>query len=127
MTLAEIMANDPAARDEVAKLQAESKKAGVIEGRAEIQTRIDASVNFIGNKDYPKIDALAIKVLKGEAEPAALLGAVTAYDMLKEQGNSESAQGETETQGETAADAGNTAIDEVEALVTGDRKKIGRA
>ena len=127
MTLKEIMATDPAVKAEVEALQAESKKTGVIEGRAEIQSRIDASVNYIGNENYPKIDALAIKVLKGESNPSALEGAVTAYDMLKEQGNSDDAQGETKKQGETAADAGKPAVDEVEVLVEADRKKIGRA
>ena len=126
MTLAEIMASDPAAKAEVEALKADAKKAGVTEGRAEIQTRIDATVNFIGNKDYPKIDALAIKVLKGESKPSALEGAVTAYDMLKETDNSDDAQAETEKQGETGADDGTETVDEVAAMVAEDSKKIGR-
>lgn len=126
MTLAEIMASDPVVKAEVEALLAENKKAGVIEGRAEIQVRIDAAVNYIGNEDYPKIDALAIKVLKGESNPSALEGAITAYDMLKEQGNSDDAQTETETQGETGADPAAENVDEVAAMVAEDSKKIGR-
>ncbi len=126
MTLAEIMASDPVVKAEVEALLAENKKAGVIEGRAEIQIRIDAAVNYIGNEDYPKIDALAIKVLKGESNPSALEGAITAYDMLKEQGNSDDAQTETETQGETGADPAAENVDEVAAMVAEDSKKIGR-
>ena len=126
MTLAEIMASDPVVKAEVEALLAENKKAGVIEGRAEIQIRIDAAVNYIGNEDYPKIDALAIKVLKGESNPSALEGAITAYDMLKEQGNSDDAQTETDEQGETGADPAAENVDEVAAMVAEDSKKIGR-
>lgn len=127
MTLKEIMASDPAVQAEVFALLAEENKAGFEKGKAEVQARIDATVPFIGNKSYPGIEALASEVLSGKADVAALKGAVTAYDMLKEQGNSNDAQGETEEQGETAADGGNPAVDEVDALVEADRKKIGRA
>jgi len=127
MTLNEIMSSDPAVKAEVEGLKAESKNAGVIEGRAEIQTRIDAAVNYIGNENYPKIDALAIKVLKGESKPSALEGAVTAYDMLKEQQNSETAKGEGEKIPETPAEPGAEMADDVMQAVAESKKMIGRA
>ncbi len=125
MTLKEIMASDPVVSAEVEKLLKAEKTAGLEEGRAEIQTRIDAAVNYIGNENYPKIDALAIKVLKGESKPSALEGAITAYDMLKEQGNSDAAADESEAAGETPADD-TAAVDDVAAMVEADKKKIGR-
>lgn len=127
MTLAEIMSSDPAVKAEVEKLKLESKNAGVIEGKAEVQTRIDAAVNYIGNENYPKIDALAIKVLKGESAPSALEGAVTAYDMLKEQQNSTEAEAEGKEIPETPAEPGAEMADDVMQAVEETKKMMGRA
>lgn len=126
MTLKEIMASDPVVKAEVDALLATERTAGLEEGRAEIQTRIDAVVPFIGNKSYPGIDALAKEVLSGKSDVAALKGAVTAYDMLKETDNSEAAEEESAKTGEIPAEGDAGTVDDVAAMVAEDKKKIGR-
>ena len=126
MNLKEIMEKDPVVRAEVNELLAGSKKAGVIEGRAEIEARIKAAVPYIGNEAYKGMEPLAVKVLNGESGVAALEGAVTAYDMLKEQDNSAGAKKEGAKLPDTPAQSGADAVDEVGAMVAEDSKKIGR-
>lgn len=125
MTLLEIMSSDPAVKAEVEARDAANEKTGFDKGKAEVQARIDATVNFIGNEDYPGIEALAKEVLSGKAEASALKGAVTAYDMLKEQGNSDAAVDEGAKIPDTPADD-TAAVDDVAAMVAADSKKIGR-
>lgn len=126
MNLKEIMASDPVVKAEVNALLAESKQAGVIEGKTEIEARIKAAVPYIGNAAYKGMEPLAVKVLNGESGVAALEGAVTAYDMLKEQDNSAAAKKESGKQKETPAESGTGAVDEVASMVAEDSKKIGR-
>ena len=126
MNLKEIMEKDPVVRAEVNELLAGSKQAGVIEGKAEIEARIKAAVPYIGNEAYKGMEPLAVKVLNGESGVAALEGAVTAYDMLKEQDNSAGAKKEGAKLPDTPAQSGAGAVDEVAAMVAEDSKKIGR-
>jgi len=126
VNLKEIMASDPAVKAEIAALLEESKKAGIAEGKAEIEARIKAAVSFIGNEKYKGIESLAKKVLTGESGIAALEGAVTAYDMLKEQDNSAAAKKEGDKLPDTPAQNGADAVDEVAGMVAEDKKKIGR-
>lgn len=127
MTFQEVMA-DPALKAAIEEKVSESHEAGVKEGRAEIQARIDKAVPYIGNKDYPGIETMASNVLKGESEISALEGAVTAYDMLKEQNASGEAKGETKEQGETKGQGGETPEpDEVAAAIEHDKIMLGEA
>lgn len=125
MTFTEVMA-DPALKAAIDKKVSESHEAGVKEGRALMQARIDKAVPYIGNADYPGMEPLAAKVLKGESEIAALEGAVTAYDMLKGQAASTEAQTETEAQGETEGQAAEAPPeDEVAAAIKHDKAMLG--
>jgi ClpP class serine protease len=105
MTFDELMAQNPDAKArydaEIAKARAE----GVEAGKKEVQGRIDATVNYIGNADYKGIEPLAREVLQGKAEPSALKGAVAAFDMMKEKEKGEVAKSETEELPETPGDA----------------------
>lgn len=101
MDLKQAMAEHPAIKAEVDQKVAEARKAGVEAGRAEIQARIDKATPYIGNDAYAGIESLAVKVLKGDEETSALVGAVTAFDMLKEKGKSAAAASETEELEET--------------------------
>jgi ClpP class serine protease len=128
MTLIEIMSSDPAVKAEVEYLQSESKKAGVIEGRAVVEARVKAAMPYLStDSEYPDtIKNMAAKVVSGEVSAESLVGTIAAYDAVMEKQKSDSAQGETETQGETGADTSSEAVDEVAAMVAEDSKKIGR-
>ena len=82
------------------ELKAEHDK-GVEKGKAEMQARIDATVPYIGSKEYKGIEVLAKEVLSGKAEVSALKGAITAFDMMNLKGESTEAQNETDKLKET--------------------------
>lgn len=107
MDLTTLMAEHPALKAQVEARDNDNYTRGVESGRAEVNTRIEKATTFL-NSDYPKaIQNLAIKVLDGSTEPAALEGAVTAFDAMAEQNSSTTAQEETaglqETPGEQQA------------------------
>lgn len=101
MNFKEFLDSNPDAKAAYEKNIATAKAEGVELGKAEMQTRIDATVNFIGNENYPGIETLAKDVLTGKAEVSALKGAVVAFDMLKGTEKSTDAKKETDELGET--------------------------
>lgn len=73
------------------------------EARADLQSRIDAASPYL-TADYPDaVKALAVGVLKGEKNPAALEGAVVALDAMRESAKVTEAVAETTKQGPTPA------------------------
>ena len=133
-TLKELMAEDPALKAEVESLKAEQFKAGQQSGVDKVEARIKKVAPYIGaDSEYPKaIGNLAINVLKGEEDPAALTGAVTVFDAQKEENANTNAQEETKETGDTpgGGDGGqDNATGEVateedyQALIESERKK----
>lgn len=101
MDLHEFLAQNPDAK---AKYEADilaAKTEGVEAGKAEMQKRINATVNYIGNVNYPGIESLAKEVLEGKAEVSALQGAVAAFDMMSEKTKSNAAVEDTLKIGDT--------------------------
>lgn len=111
MSLKQFLDSNPDAKAAYNAAILSAKAEGVESGKAEAQKRIDATVNYIGNENYKGIEPLAKKVLKGESDIAALDGAVTAFDMLKEKGKSADAKNETDKPGETLAENHNLNTD----------------
>lgn len=103
MTLKEFLAQNPDANAKYQTDLADAKTKGVEAGKAEAQLRIDATVNYIGNENYPGIETLAKEVLKGDAEVSSLKGAVVAFDMLNQKKKSDAAIEDTKDIGETTA------------------------
>lgn len=103
MTLKKLMAEHPALKLEVNALVDEKYKAGVEAGKAEVNARIKKVAPFMGSENkYPAaIQGLAVKVLNGESESAALEGAVTVFDAQAEAEKEAKAKKETKTQKET--------------------------
>jgi len=102
MSLKELMAKDPGIKAEVEALVNEAKTQGFTDGKAEITARITAAEAYVGKTEYPEaVTNLAVQVLKGEKDPAALEGAVVAFDAMKQANATAAAAGETEEQGET--------------------------
>lgn len=105
MNFDEFMAQNPDAKARLNTMLADAKAEGVEAGKAAVQSRVDAASKYIASPEYKgAIQALAVKVLKGESKVEALEGAVTAYDMMKEQGASETAQAESAALPETPAE-----------------------
>ena len=107
MTLKELLASDAAA---LAEYNA-ALKAANDEGVKAMQARIDAAKPFLAlevskdgyvESEVKQIAKLAIDVMSGTEEPAALRAFVRLVDMGKEQRKTLAAQAETEDAGETA-------------------------
>lgn len=99
-TLKELMAGDAGLKAEVDEMVRNAEQAGA----DRVEARVKKASAFIGNSDYPgAIQALAGKVCAGEEEVAALTGAVTMYDAMKESGSLKAAQDEQPE--DTPADA----------------------
>jgi len=107
MTLKELLASDAAA---LAEYNA-ALKAAHDEGAKAMQARIDAAKPFLAlevskdgyvESEVKQIAKLAIDVMAGTEEPAALRAFVRLVDMGKEQRKLTAAQKETEDAGETA-------------------------
>jgi len=112
MNLKEFLDSNPDANAAYKESIATAKAEGVELGKAEMQTRIDATANFIGNENYPGIESLAKDVLTGKAEVSALQGAVVAFDMLKGKEKSTDAKKETKDLGDTKPDHSDSASKE---------------
>jgi hypothetical protein len=111
--LKEMVDENPVLMAELETVKRTAFEAGVTEGRKRIEARIEKVKPYIGSAAYPPaVSALAVKVLAGESEPAALEGAVTVIDAQKEEKSMAEAQKETgktvETPGENSV--GNTAV-----------------
>ena len=101
MTLEEFLASNPEAKALYDARIAEAKTAG---GDA-VQARITKCSAYLEGGDYPKaITALAVKVLKGEEEPAALAGAAAIIDAQKEGEATAAAVAAAAVAGDTPAD-----------------------
>lgn len=104
MDFNEFLAQNPDARARYDADISAAENRGVETGKSQVQAVVAKVTPFIGNADYPGIDALAKKVLSGEEDVSALTGAVTAFDMLKGQDKSSEAKKETTAAGETPAE-----------------------
>lgn len=105
MNFDEFMAQNPDAKARLNTMLASARAEGVEAGKAEVQSRVDAAAKYIESPEYKgAIHALAVKVLKGDSKVEALEGAVTAYDMMKEQSASATAQTESAALPETPAE-----------------------
>lgn len=101
MTLEEFLAANPEARALYDARIAEAK----IKGGEAVQARITKCSAYLEGGDYPKaITALAVKVLKGEEEPAALAGAAAVIDAQKEGEATAAAVAAAAAAGDTPAD-----------------------
>jgi ClpP class serine protease len=109
MDLKQAMAEHPAIKAEVDQMVAEARKAGVDQGRKEVESRVEKASAYIGSEYPMAIQKLAAKVMSGEEEAAALVGAVTYFDAQKELSASEEAKAETADLGDTAPQAGQDA------------------
>jgi ATP-dependent protease ClpP protease subunit len=95
MNLAELMASDPGLNAEILARDGLNYDKGKTDGTAVMQARIDKVAPYLGKTEYPSaIAALAVKVLSGESEPAALEGAVTVIDAQLEMEKAKAATGE---------------------------------
>ena len=109
MDLAQIMAENPAVKAEVERLKQEQYNAGFEAGKTKgaeaVEARIKKATPCLSSDVYPKaVKDLAVKVLSGESEPAALEGALTIYDAQEEERKARAAAGETDGQEETPGD-----------------------
>jgi hypothetical protein len=104
MDLKTLLAENPDAQTEHASALEAKYNAGFAAGREKANARNAMAVKYLGSADYPKaIQDLAVDVLKGEKEMAALDASVTVWDSHKEAAKSESAKNETNAQAETPA------------------------
>lgn len=128
MDLKEFLASNPDAKTAHESALASAKAAGVEEGKAQVQARIDAVTPYLNNENYKGIGPLAKEVLAGTSEVSSLKGAIAAVDMMREQGASADARKETEEQGDANGEqqtVNTTGLIESEAdilaLVQGDK------
>lgn len=105
MNLKEWTADNSANALEIEARDRDKFASGEQSATAKIKARIKKAVACLGaESEYPKaIQALAMKVLDGEEEPAALSGAMAMYDAGKEEAAAAAAAEETEAHGETPA------------------------
>jgi len=122
MALKDLMATDPAIKAEVDALAAENFIKGQQSGADRVEARVKKVAPYIGaDSTYPgPIKTLALDVLLGKEEPAALSGAVAVYDATREEQRAKAATTETTQAGETQAGTGgapaaNTGAVETEA------------
>lgn len=85
MDLQELMAKDPALNAQVEALKKGEFDSGTKAGMEKMQAKIKSTTAFLASDAYPApIKSLALQVLNGEKDQAALDGAVTVYDAMKE-------------------------------------------
>jgi ClpP class serine protease len=104
MNLQEFLASNPDAMSKYSELMKAEYDKGIEAGKAEVQKKVDAACKYLGKDEYKGIDKLVTKVLTGESEISALEGAVTAFDMMKEQGKSDQAITDTDDIGDVATE-----------------------
>lgn len=129
MSLKKLRSENPAIDAEVKELIAEAKEAGLKEGKESVQKVIKKSV-AVFQGEYPKsLQNLAIKVLNGEEEPAALTGAMAIIEAQEEQKKSDSAK--LESGNDTPAENDDpkvkgvaTTVEDVAALAKLDRGEV---
>jgi len=88
MSIEKLINDNP---DLAAHIDAE-KSAAFDSGKNSTIKRIETAAPILESNAYPdSIRAIACQVLKGEQDPAALTGAVAAYDAIKEEGKNKEA------------------------------------
>lgn len=135
MTLKELLADSPGAQSEYDAAIAAARTDGEEAGQKKVNARIEAAKPYLSaDSKYPSsIIGLAAKVVAGDVDDSALVAAVAAYDATKESAASAAAEGETDDQGDTAAQQhaqGTTAgeiktHEDYEATVAAARKSRG--
>jgi len=81
MTLKELMAEHPNIREEVEAIKNDAYQSGA----DSVQAKIDKTIPFFENKNYPpSVAKLCVEVLKGKYTPDALAATVTVLDAQKE-------------------------------------------
>jgi len=108
MNLEELFKGNPEAKAEHDALIAKAKA----DGAQAVQSRVDKCAALIAGDQPKAIIALAVKVLKGEEEPAALTGAVTILDAQAEAKKEADASAESDKLGDTPAAGGPTGLSE---------------
>lgn len=103
MTLAELMAQNPAAKIEYDALLTEKFNAGVSSERERMQANMTYAATFLDTKsEYPdKIKAVAVKLVNGGISRESLEVAVTMFDAEKETQASSAAAAESAALGDT--------------------------
>jgi len=86
---------------EAKKAHDEMIAAASKEGAGVINARIESAKNYLNNKDYPTLGALALEVVTGKTDLVALTAAVTAIDALIGKKQSDAAAGDTDADGDT--------------------------
>ena len=113
MNFDEFLATNPEAKKAYDDALTAKYNAGVEDGKKELQERINVTANYLSSKEYAgAIQTLAISVLKGEKKPEALEGAVAAFDMMKENSNSNAAKNETDALGDTTPSGDDVSANE---------------
>jgi len=96
---------EPEMEEEIKKLT--SELSAIKAEKEELEARIAKASPYLASSSYPEhIRALAVAVLEGAEEPAALKGAVVAFDAMTEQKKAVKAEEETETTPEVIAQKG---------------------
>lgn len=99
-TLQDVMQGDPAIKAEVDALTAKARN----DGADAVEARIKKAEAYLDSKYPAAIRTLAAKVVKGEEEPAALVGAVAMFDAMaekeKEEKDAKDQGGDTPAQGD---------------------------
>jgi ClpP class serine protease len=104
-TLQELIAEDPKLAAEVEKIKTEAKA----KGEKEFTDRAKVALPILESDKYPKpFHALACQVLKGETPASALTGAVTVFDSMEAQKETDKAADDTKGTPATPAQPKNT-------------------
>jgi len=105
MDLSELLKANPAAAAEIDRLKAEAKEAGKQEAKAEYAAMVGKAIPYIESTSYPNsVKKIACSVLRGESSADTLIGAVAAYDGMKEAQSSTTAISETSELGAAIAE-----------------------
>lgn len=110
MDLNKAMAEHPAIKAEVDQMTAKARQAGVEEGKALVQARIEKVAPIMASDDYDSVmKAQCSKALKGEISLEAFESVVSMEDMRLEREKSDSAAKDTDELPDTPAQAGHGA------------------
>jgi ClpP class serine protease len=97
-TLADLIRENPEAAEEIEQIKADAEA----KGSERIEARIKKASPILNSEKYPAaVKALAIKVLEGDSEPAALEGACTMFDAQQANEKTDQSIEDTEDAGET--------------------------
>lgn len=101
--LADLLAENPAAKAEHDALVIAARAEGDTAGERRVQDRITAAAPFLNAKEYPTVGPIALKVIKGEENSATLTAVVAAVDAVTQNQASTAAQAATGTAPATPA------------------------